>query len=75
MSIPSNAGAGTEIALYSQINVVKMNVENRNQLKGKEVQKLLQKIKRDIKTGQKSDDVVKVDVSEILKKMQGIFKA
>ena len=50
-------------------------LENRNQLKGKEVQKLLQKIKRDIKTGQKSDDVVKVDVSEILKKMQGIFKS
>ncbi len=50
-------------------------LENRNQLKGKEVQKLLQKIKRDIRTGQKSDKVEVIDESEVLKIVQNIFKS
>jgi hypothetical protein len=49
-------------------------LENRNQLKGKEVQKLLQQIKRDIKTKQRSDKVGVIDESEVLKQMQDILK-
>ena len=49
-------------------------LENRNQLKGKEVQRLLQKIKRDIKTKQRSDNVDVIDEAEALKQIEKILK-
>ena len=48
--------------------------QNRTNLQGPEVQKLLQKFKRDVTTKLKSDNPDVVDEAQLIKKMQNIFE-
>jgi len=48
--------------------------QNRTNLKGQDVQKLLQKIKRDITTKSKSDNVDILDEAEVLKQVRNVIE-